>query len=131
MSSSKSIRARVVDYLDYKGLSRYRFYKDTGFSNGFLDKYGGITSDNCEKICYVYPDLNPEWLLTGRGDMLRPSYTSTYIEELKTKSKDVLIQDIINLSAEKHFLQQEVMDLLSRLAMYESPLNIAADSQQE
>lgn len=131
MSSSKSIRERVVDYLNYKGLSRYRFYKDTGFSNGFLDKYGSITSDNCEKICYVYSDLNPEWLLTGKGKMLRPNYDDEYILKLKNQPQEVLIQHIINLSAEKHILQQEVMDLLSRLATYESPLSIAADPNIE
>ena len=112
-------------------MSKYRFYQDTGFSNGFLDKYGSITSNNCEKICYVYPDLSPEWLLTGRGDMLRPSWNDDYIKKLEKESKEDLIRSIKNLSAENRVLQREIIELLSRLAEYESFTNIAADSAKD
>jgi len=69
-----SIRERLRKFIDYKGISRYKFYKDLGLSNGFLDKEGNIGSDKCEKIIYQYPDLNIIWLITGEGDML---YNST------------------------------------------------------
>ena len=68
------IRERLRKFIDYKGISRYIFYKDLGLSNGFLDKEGNIGSDKCEKIIYQYPDLNIIWLITGEGDML---YNST------------------------------------------------------
>lgn len=68
------IRGRLRKFIDYKGISRYKFYKDLGLSNGFLDKEGNIGSDKCEKIIYQYPDLNIIWLITGEGDML---YNST------------------------------------------------------
>lgn len=68
------IRERLRRFIDYKGISRYKFYKDLGLSNGFLDKEGNIGSDKCEKIIYQYPDLNIIWLITGEGDML---YNST------------------------------------------------------
>lgn len=68
------IRERLRKFIDYKGISRYKFYKDLGLSNGFLDKEGNIGSDKCEKIIYQYPDLNIIWLITGEGDML---YNST------------------------------------------------------
>lgn len=39
---------------------------------GKLKKSGkGMSSTNIEKILSSYPDLNAEWLLTGRGEMLR------------------------------------------------------------
>lgn len=63
--------ARIREYLDYKGITRYRFYRETGLSNGFLDKNSNISTDKCEKIIYQYPDVNPEWLITGKGEMLR------------------------------------------------------------
>ena len=68
------IRERLRKFIDYKGISRYKFYKDLGLSNGFLDKEGNIGSDKCEKIIYQYPDLNIIWLITGEGEML---YNST------------------------------------------------------
>lgn len=63
------IRERIIKYLEKKGISKYQFYKDTGLSNGFLDKEGSIGSDKCEKISYQYPDLSLLWLITGKGDM--------------------------------------------------------------
>jgi repressor LexA len=61
---------RVTEYIDFKGVSKYKFYKETGLSNGFLDKGENLGSDKCEKIISHYPDLNAAWLLTGKGDML-------------------------------------------------------------
>ncbi|MDR2065531.1 MAG: hypothetical protein LBP85_07490 [Prevotellaceae bacterium] len=65
-----NIRERLIKYLDYKNISKYKFYQKTGFSNGFLDKKGAIGSDNCEKICCEFPDINLEWLIMGKGEML-------------------------------------------------------------
>jgi phage repressor protein C with HTH and peptisase S24 domain len=42
-------------------------------SNGFLDKAGTNGADKCEIICYQYPDINLEWLITGKGEMLKPN----------------------------------------------------------
>jgi phage repressor protein C with HTH and peptisase S24 domain len=80
------IRNRIIKYIDYKGISKYRFYQDIGVSNGFLDKVGSIGSDKCEKISYQYPDINLIWLITGKGKMLKEdSHTNnTYIESGET-----------------------------------------------
>ncbi|MCE1156904.1 MAG: hypothetical protein LWW91_12395, partial [Bacteroidales bacterium] len=58
-------------FIALKEITRYRFYQLTGLSNGFLDKRGSISSDNCQKICNTFPDLNPEWLLMGTGEVLK------------------------------------------------------------
>ena len=31
-------RDRIIKYVEYKGISKNKFYKETGLSNGFLDK---------------------------------------------------------------------------------------------
>ncbi len=71
-----TIRERVLHFISLKKITRYRFYQLTGLSNGFLDKTGAISSDNCQKICNSFPDLNPEWLLLGIGDVLRKDTAS-------------------------------------------------------
>lgn len=65
------IKERILKYLDFKGLSKYSFYKKTTISNGALDKKGTIGADKCELINYEYPDINLEWLITGKGEMLK------------------------------------------------------------
>jgi hypothetical protein len=66
-----SSRERIVQFVDYKKISKNKFYKETGLSNGFLDKNNHPGADKLERIIYAYPDINPEWLLTGKGEMLR------------------------------------------------------------
>lgn len=70
---------RLREFIEYKGISKYSFYKATGLSNGYLDKGGNIGSDKCEIISSVYPDLNLVWLITGKGEML--NLESSKIEE--------------------------------------------------
>lgn len=65
------VQERIIKFLKYKGITKYKFYKDTGLSNGFLDKSGSIGVDKCEIIYSVYPELNFEWLIIGRGSMLK------------------------------------------------------------
>lgn len=78
---------RIKKYIDYKGISKYRFYKDTGLSNGFLDKNENIGSDKCEIIIDSYPDLSLEWIITGRGDMLKNGGESLLSDASSTKNK--------------------------------------------
>ena len=41
-------------------------------SMGSLDKKGGLSEDSILKICNVYPAISLDWLLLGKGEMLRP-----------------------------------------------------------
>lgn len=66
-----SIQERILQYIDFKGITPYKFCKDLGFSMGYLDKRGSIGTDKYLKIIEYYIDINPDWLLTGNGDMLK------------------------------------------------------------
>ncbi len=98
------IKGRIIKYIEYKGISKYKFYQITGLSNGFLDKEGAIGSDKCEIIIYHFPEIDARWLLTGTGNMisdtnvLDTSMSSTgassaddtiYKEMLKEKEKEI------------------------------------------
>lgn len=67
------IQQRIIKFIDYKGITKYKFYKKTGLSNGFLDKKGTIGADKCEIICSFFPEISVEWLITGKGEMLKKS----------------------------------------------------------
>ncbi len=67
---------RLRQFVEYKGISKYQFYKATGLANGYLDRDGSVGSDKCEKILSHYPELSLEWLVLGVGDMLRDIETS-------------------------------------------------------
>lgn len=105
-----SVRERIIQYLLLKGISRYRFYKDTNLSNGFLDKVGAVNSDNCERICDCYPAINPEWLLLGKGTMLRLQDQVT--QEVgfvgsNSEAIEALLNKIVALSSENALMKSE------------------------
>ena len=66
---------RIKHFIDFKGLSNKNFEIKVGFSNGAfasqLRKNRTIGVDKLENILSVYQDLDPEWLLTGHGSMLK------------------------------------------------------------
>jgi hypothetical protein len=66
---------RILQYINYKGISKREFYANTGLSNGFLDKASSIGSDKLEKIISAYPDLSLVFVVTGKGALLNVSYT--------------------------------------------------------
>lgn len=91
---------RIKEYLDYNGISIKKFERDLGFSNGSFasqlknDKTIGV--DKVEKILLYYSDINPIWLLTGEGKMLRIEGESD-TSEIQQEN----IIDIINSSDPK------------------------------
>ncbi|WP_035644711.1 S24 family peptidase [Flavobacterium sp. ASV13] len=81
---------RVREYLDYKGITKYKFCNDLGFSNKFLDNSSNMGTDKACKILHYYPDLNSEWLLTGNGSMIKEENTSIVIMNNDRKTADSL-----------------------------------------
>ena len=66
-----TIQERILQVIENKEITPYRFCKDLGLSMGYLDKRGSIGTDKYLKIIEYLPEINPEWLLTGEGEMLK------------------------------------------------------------
>ena len=92
---------RIKKIIEYKEISTRQFCLKVGVANGFLDKVKDVGSEKLMKILYAFPDISPEWLLTGKGAMLRgqsapevappssePAFPG-FIEEIKSLSVKV------------------------------------------
>lgn len=79
------ILERIKDYIDYKGITVAAFERSVSMSNASFGKSlrngGAIGTDKLENILSVYPDLSTEWLLTGKGKMIKTSNSSKEIIE--------------------------------------------------
>lgn len=72
----QTIKQRLIDYINYKRIGQGKFEKSVGFSNGYINNIKGtFGADKLEKIFGIYTDLDREWLLTGRGNMIKESST--------------------------------------------------------
>ena len=65
------IKRKILLFLSENGISQYDFYRKTGITRGILGQNNGISEDNMARFLAAYPQVSVEWLLTGRGSMLR------------------------------------------------------------
>lgn len=73
---SDTIKERLIAYLKYKGVNNSEFGRIIGVSNAYISSIRkSIQPDKVEKISSNFPDLNIDWLITGKGEMLRASIT--------------------------------------------------------
>lgn len=67
------VSERVGQYIAKKGVSYYAFENSIGASRGSISKAvkegKSIGSQVLENILSIYTDLNPNWLLTGMGEI--------------------------------------------------------------
>ena len=68
-----NIRQRLIDIAKYKGVSVRAFEELCRINRGNISNLainGNIGSDKLSKIIDAIPEIDSEWLLTGRGKML-------------------------------------------------------------
>lgn len=93
---------RILQIIDYKAISKTKFYKETGLSNGFLDKVKDIGVSKLELILRTYPEIDAEWLISGKGNMLKT--------DSEINSQEETLKSLINT---QYFKAKDLMLLLS------------------
>jgi repressor LexA len=73
MQEKSLIKKNILHFIDFKGITKYKFYQDTGITRGILDQNNGMSEENTAIFLAYYSEVNSEWLLTGRGSMLKSS----------------------------------------------------------
>ena len=53
-----TIKEKLLQILDNKGVSEYRFYKETGVSRGTLANKSGLNADTLSKFFDYFPDID-------------------------------------------------------------------------
>ena len=86
--TGNSFIERLQYYMQKKGINDNQMTVNAGLSVGLIGKAKGsnkgMNAANIEKILLAYPDLNSDWLLTGRGKMCKMQ------EESSLQPKDTL-----------------------------------------
>lgn len=96
---------RIMLFIKHLGISVRQFDISIGASNGYTLRMNknraSVGSDVIENISKVHPSINVEWIITGRGPMIRESY-----------SEDINLQALSSFSEEEieRMIEQKVME---------------------
>ena len=122
------ITERILELLNYKGITKYKFCKDLGFSNGFLDKPREITTEKYANILEYFKDVNPNWLLTGKGEMIKKEETCA--DKVNKGREEHIVETINNLSATSNRDSTSIAELIEttkQMAVTADRMAVTAD----
>lgn len=139
MENNTKISDRIKQIIDYKKLTINKFSDSVGASNSYFNKliknHTTIGSDKIENILRTYSEINPDWLITGNGNMLREykenesslnftnepmeNYESAIVLKLKNeieilKNKNEILKDKNQLLLDKIEFLNEKIQFLSK-----------------
>jgi len=122
----ENIFSRIRKIIDYNGISNNEFGRNIRCSSAQItqmlthEKNFGI--DKLLKILSAYPNINPDWLLNGNGDMLKSNGTDLQNSSpLQTKQltdydcKDNNNNSTLQENTKKNNDDQSVKDLIKAL----------------
>jgi len=115
-----SFSKRIKHYIDYKNMSVRMFEKTCGINIGTLSrvivKGSSIQSDNLEKIATAYNELNLEWLLTGKGEMLNIDHSSNSdSEKNKNSNRQEFFDKVLERATKEIEWQRKQIDQLTSI----------------
>lgn len=100
-----TVKQRITKFIKDKNISVRNFEKEAGLSNGYLKQLKNAPSvDKFQSIISAFPDINPDWLLTGSGEMYadRPS---------TTENKDAQLVPLLPVAAQGGTLNDFVVSV--------------------
>ena len=84
-NKSSNIKERVLQMAEIKGIGKEKFFESIGMTYGNFkgkSKETPLNSNAIVDIFTIYPDINLEWLLTGRGEMMNDIH-KTHVFKLR------------------------------------------------
>lgn len=87
-----NVKERIKKFIDTEGLSISAFEKSIYTSNGYINSISkNIGIDKLNLIIEKYPNLNLEWLITGKGSM----YKTALLTPLSSKEKNLMPKVVV------------------------------------
>jgi len=88
------VSTRLGEFIEAVGISYYAFENTIGASRGAISKAvkdeKSIGSNVLEKILIHFPQLNPDWLLTGNGAMFTSGASETGVKQYRLRTDNII-----------------------------------------
>ena len=118
---------RLQEFIKHLGMTNNAFEREVGLSNGFVDK----TTDRIRKASLIliqnrFPELNMDWVVNGRGKMLKDNTTiqgDGIVGSFGTinKAHNMTTPD----TAHRDALMKHISELTAQLSKSQDQLSIA------
>ena len=123
------ITERLQLFMQHEGVTAFQMNKEAGLSRTLLikaiEKHQGLNTATIEKIVKRYPNLNVDWLIAGRGNMLidveAPKLSQVKTQVLPKELESSLYRQIVwhlllqDSYAETHDRLVEIIEKLNTL----------------
>ncbi len=124
-------KERILQFIEYKHISRTLFFEKTGIKRGFLDSdklNQAVSDDHFAKIIANFSDISMEWLITGKGNMLKD--TSESIEPINKVNKPPEYNNV-DYKEKYYELLEENRELRLKMERVEDKHNIELEKLKE
>ena len=124
-----TVKQRLIEFLKYKKLSQAKFEKRINAGNGFVNNIQrSIGAEKLQSIITEFPDINTEWLLYGRGNMIKTEVE----QEVGAVNDDVAVSreawEMIKLQIQTINNQQQTIQSQQQTIDYLTKKGVTADN---
>ena len=117
-----TIAQRVKEIISYKKLSILGFEKSIAVGNNSIGtaikRNSNVSGDILSKILNIYTDISADWLLTGKGSMLRQADNcTTKIEEFNK-----ILEENYELKQVEKYLEEKIAALKEEISSVQKEL---------
>lgn len=124
MAKISTIKQKILEYLDYKGIKKVDFFTLTeinyaNFKGKNLESE--LSGDKIVKILTLYPDISAEWLMRSEGEMIK---SETPLESVETPHEQPS-NDVVAA------LQKIIQDQARQIARLEIQLEALQEPQNK
>lgn len=125
MDKISPIKKNILYFIDNQGITKKDFCDITGISYGNM-KGKGLESEigggQLYKILHSYPQINPDWLIMNKGEMLRENSLNIPLTAKEPSEIYGPSAEIINALKEVIAAKEEtIQSLKEQLEQYKSP----------
>ena len=102
-----TVMERVILFLRYLKIGQNAFEAKVGWSNGYISNTKNLSADKLTNVLNEYPLLNAEWLLTGKGSMIKDRDDKINSADVKFINNEFLLERFEVIVRENENLRNE------------------------
>jgi hypothetical protein len=113
------IKQRILYFIESQKIGKYNFYNKIGLSSSnFAGKtlYCALSSTKISEFLIMFPQISPDWLLLGKGEMLRSEQQQQTPQKENNLPDDYIPQLIASQHKYIHALEAENKQLKEQIA---------------